>query len=441
MINKIKNLLNNVSLTQTNGKFLGDKSYAYDDLYFMSKYIIETADAANIFNKAKEDARATEYIKDIFQLRGKGSGAINYLVEALNILMFSGVVERLDRNRFKIIRKDILEYISDRVENAYLFLYLIVYNTFCNDGIIEDYINFVTASSSDTKESILKIILDKFKSKSVSIGGRSNSKDTNWSKQLVKYALVVLGYANETDYVTRTLRVQPDQNGHFKIVDVEDISINIEGTRTNESSKKINDYIYNFAKNYIKNELKDYLIKDFKINKKDIEEQNHIAEDLASLKIEKLILETNEEEYKSKYEQEQYKERNIKIRNQNIQRTFKEDLLKNNAHICPICGFEYEDFLVASHIRPYAKCDDIYDAINNNNGLLLCPNHDKLFEGAKLMTIDAATGEIILATSVETTKDFGFLKGKFIDKSLVECERRHYLKWHNDQFYKLNNRN
>ena len=438
MIYKIIKLLDKVSLTQTNGRFLSDKSYAYDDVYFMSKYIIETVDDANVFNKSKEEKRVNEYIKDIFQLRGLGSGAINYLTEALNILIFSGVIEKLDRDRFKIIHKDILEYISDRVENAYIFLYLIVFKTFCNDGIIDDYIKFANEKTRDKKETILKIILGKFKDKSVSIGGRSSSEDTNWSKQLVKYALVVLGYANETEYVTRTLKIQLEQEDEYKKVDVENISINIEGTRTNENSKKINDYIYSFAKNYIQNELKPYLIKDIKIDPNCIEKENHIAEDLASLKIEKLILETDENEYKSRYEQDQFIERKVKIRNQNIQKTFKEGLLKNNAHRCPICGFEYEDFLIASHIRPYAKCDDTYDVINNYNGLLLCPNHDKLFEGAKLMTIDAETGEIVLAKSVENTRDFGKLKGQFIDKSLVECERRHYLKWHNEQFKKFN---
>ena len=54
------------------------------------------------------------------------------------------------------------------------------------------------------------------------------------------------------------------------------------------------------------------------------------------------------------------------------------------------------------------------------------------------MTIDASTGKIILAKSAEESKDFCMLKDQFIDRSLVECERRHYLKWHNDQFYKMN---
>lgn len=438
MINKIIHLLDKVSLTQTNGRFLSDKSYAYDNIYFMSKYIIETVDNANIFNKTKEETRAIEYIKDIFQLRGLASGSINYLTEALNVLTFAGIIKKMDRNNFKIVYRDVLEYISSRIENAYIFLYLIVFKTFCNDGIINDYVKFSNQITNTEKEIILKDILIKFKEKSVSIGGRSSSDDTNWSKQLVKYALVVLGYANETEYVTRTLKVQLMPDKKLKKVDVEDISINIEGTRTNKNSKKINDYIYNFAKNYIQNELKSYLIKTINIDPNSIEKENHIAEDLASLKIEKLILETDDAEYRSKYEQNQYIERKVRARNQNIQKTFKDGLLQNNAHKCPICGFEYEDFLIASHIRPYAKCDDTYDAINNFNGLLLCPNHDKLFEGAKLMTIDAETGEIILSKSIEKTKDFGILKGKFIDKSLVECERRHYLKWHNIQFNKIN---
>lgn len=438
MIEKILNLLNKVSLTQTRGRFIGDKSYSYDDVYFMAKYIIETADDANIFNKTKEESRVNEYIKDIFQLRGVASGSINYLTEALNILVYSGIIEKVDRNKYKIVNHDVLEYISERVENSYIFLYLLVYKTFCNDEILNYYVKFAKANTKDDKENLLKTIHNIFKEKSVSIGGRSSSDDTNWSKQLVKYSLVVLGYANETEYVTRTLKVQVESDLSFKKVNVEDISINIEGTRTNEQSKKINDYIYSFAKNYIQHELSPYLIKGVNINPNDIEKESHIAEDLASLKIEKLILETDENEYKSKYEQNQFIEKKVRTRNQNIQKTFKDGLMKNNAHRCPICGFEYEDFLIASHIRPYAKCDDTYDAINNNNGLLMCPNHDKLFEGAKLMTIDAETGKIILAKSVENTKDFGVLKGHYIDKSLVECERRHYLKWHNEQFYKIN---
>lgn len=108
----------------------------------------------------------------------------------------------------------------------------------------------------------------------------------------------------------------------------------------------------------------------------------------------------------SSIDQEQFVELAIKSRNQNVQRIFRDGLFTNNKHRCPLCGFEYKDFLIASHIVPYSKCEDTYDAINYYNGLLLCPNHDKLFEGARLMTIDASTGRVILSDKVVNSKDF-----------------------------------
>ena len=95
-------------------------------------------------------------------------------------------------------------------------------------------------------------------------------------------------------------------------------------------------------------------------------------------------------------------------------------------------------FLIASHIKPYALCDNTYDAINQYNGLLLCPNHDKLFESAKYMTIDSSTGQIILNEEVKASKDYQELQGKKVDMRLINCERTHYLRWHNQRFYEIN---
>lgn len=170
------------------------------------------------------------------------------------------------------------------------------------------------------------------------------------------------------------------QEGFDCIATCELIEQRLNVQKANKKSKKVNDYIYRFAKKLVQYELKEYLIKNIVVSEDEIEETVHIAEDLADLKIEKLIKEYNEDKHVSKYEENQYVKRQVKTRNQNIQKTFKEGLLKNNAHRCPICGFEYEEFLIGSHIKPYTKCDDIYDAINDYNGLLLCPNHDKLFE-------------------------------------------------------------
>lgn len=433
MIDRILNMIADCSLSKTIGRFVSDKSYAYDTIYFMAKFILETANDENIFNKQIQKERYIEYTKDIFQIRDLGSGAQNYMTETLNLLCFSNLLHKIDEHNYKIVDKNILEYISERIENAYIFLYLIVYQTFNNDNITDLYKKFVTAPTQQDKENILLDILNIFRQKSVSIG----AIDTNWEKQLVKYAIIVLGFSNDAPTITRTLHIKT-QDGVILPVSIRDISINVEGTRTGANSKKVNDYINFFAKDYVQSQLSPYLFIHLTNVKVDTA-ITHIAEDLASLKIEKIIKETNETEYRSKYEQDQFIERKVKARNQNIQRAFKNSLLNNNAHRCPICGFEYEDFLIASHIKPYAQCDDTYDAINNFNGFLMCPNHDKLFEGAKLMTIDAKTGTIILSKQAQKSKDFGHLHNTTIDKSLVECERRHYLAWHNAEFYKQNN--
>lgn len=427
MINRILNMISDCSLAKTTGRFVSDKSYAYDTIYFMAKFILETADDENIFNKRNQKERYIKYTKDIFQLRGLASGAPNYMTETLNLLCFSNLLIKMDADNYKIADKSVLEYIAERIENAYIFLYLVVYQTFNNDSITELYKKFITARTQKDQEEILFKILDIFRQKSVSI----IKIGTNWEKQLVKYALIILGFVNDGPTISREFTILSHN------VSIKDISINIEGTRTLENSKKINDYINFFAKDYVQSKISTFLF--IKLPRLRIDTHiNHIAEDLASLKIEKIIRETDETEYRSKYEQNQFIERKVKARNQNIQRAFKNSLLNNNAHRCPICGFEYEDFLIASHIKPYAQCDDTYDAINNFNGFLMCPNHDKLFEGAKLMTIDAKTGTIILSKQAQQSKDFGYLHNTKIDKSLVECERRHYLAWHNDEFRKQN---
>lgn len=128
----------------------------------------------------------------------------------------------------------------------------------------------------------------------------------------------------------------------------------------------------------------------------------------------------------------------VRTRSPAVQSQFRKGLFDNNEHVCPICGFSFEQILIASHIRPYAKCEDTYDAINHYNGLLMCPNHDNLFEDARYMTIDYRTGKIKLSEEAKYSKDYGSLEGISIAKTYVDCERRRYLEWHNDRFLEHN---
>ena len=119
-----------------------------------------------------------------------------------------------------------------------------------------------------------------------------------------------------------------------------------------------------------------------------------------------------------------------------VQGEFRNSLFKVIPHKCPVCGFKYENFLIASHIKPYAKCDDTYDAMNPNNGLLMCPICDKLFESANYMTIDYSNGNVIYDSNIEKETDFQYLRNKQLPLNYIDCERKHYLKWHNNEFFK-----
>ncbi len=422
MINKIIDSLGKVSLTQKNGKFLADKSYGFDTVYFISKFILHNAQN-NCFFKSQLRENSIKYIEDIFQLTEGTAGAVNYYLETINLLEFSGVLLTHDNNKYFIRHRDILEYICRCPENAYIFVYLLTYSTYKNDELLDDYKKLCASKDLDEKKTIVNKLYESFCSKSVSI----EAPGSNWSKQLVKYSLIVLGYANKQDYITRTLSFKD------RLVGIEDISLNVAGTRTPIYLPKKNDYLHNFNYNYVRKILKDYLFVSVSILVGVNDVVDSIATGLADLK---LAIQDTKGMSKdvSDYDKDQYIETIVKTRNQSIQRQFRKSLLDNNEHVCPICGFSFENFLIASHIKPYSHCDDTYDAINHYNGLLLCPNHDKLFEDARYMTIDYKTGEIHLSEAAKNSSDFGMLEGKAIPKVYIQNERRHYLEWHNNRF-------
>lgn len=80
MINNIKTVLSDVSLSKNRGKYLADKSYGFDTVYFISKFLLHNAQNRN-FNKSELKSKAIQYIEDIFQLETGTAGAVNYYTE------------------------------------------------------------------------------------------------------------------------------------------------------------------------------------------------------------------------------------------------------------------------------------------------------------------------------------------------------------------------
>lgn len=90
-------------------------------------------------------------------------------------------------------------------------------------------------------------------------------------------------------------------------------------------------------------------------------------------KFEKILEGTEELKGKTKI-------REVKTRvNQNV---FRQIVLANFNNKCAVTGFNNTDFLIASHILPWAK--DKENRLNPQNGLLLNNLHDKAFENGYL---------------------------------------------------------
>lgn len=419
MLNNIIKLTDNVSLR--NGCIFRDKSYAFDTIYFISKLILRNQ-ANNIFYKKELCNLSVPYIEDIFQLQKGASGVKNYFLESIDFLEYSKVISRIDSKKYKIKDIDILNYLTTSLENTYIFMYLVAYKTFQNDGLDEIYIKYCNTNDDNEKIEFVNLLYEKY----VDVCQSKIQAGSNWSKQLVKYPLTVLGFVNSQNHIARTL------NTNNKKLSIQDISLNVAGTKTPEDRPKKADYLDSFNYDYVIMNLEDYLIVPEEYDKTKVDISDNVATSLADLKLS--ILESENKKDLDDEEKAQYIEGEVRQRNQSVQRQFRNDLLENNSHCCPICGYSFEPFLIASHIKPYSKCDDTYDAINHFNGFLMCPNHDKLFEDAKHMTIDYKTGEIKLSEEAKNSKDYSDLLGKRISKSYIDNERRHYLEWHNNRF-------
>lgn len=106
------------------------------------------------------------------------------------------------------------------------------------------------------------------------------------------------------------------------------------------------------------------------------------------------------------------------------QSAFKKALLAIEKK-CRLCGVTDERFLVASHIKPWSQSSN-QERLEVNNGLLLCPNHDALFDKGYISFDD---GMIVISDSLdEATKVFLNIN-ETIKIALNEGQQK-YMKWH-----------
>lgn len=158
-------------------------------------------------------------------------------------------------------------------------------------------------------------------------------------------------------------------------------------------------------------------------------------------KFQELIDAENEFERKLKKLAEQYGIAGTRVvthetRLPQVQEAFRDRLISKHGQKCMLCGITHKDMLIASHIRRAAD-EDIYGKADYNNGLLLCANHDKLFD-KYLISFNCLDGKIMISDSLyeEELQICGLNEELYLPEELMTDERSEYLMDHNNEFLK-----
>lgn len=122
------------------------------------------------------------------------------------------------------------------------------------------------------------------------------------------------------------------------------------------------------------------------------------------------------------------------VRNSCLQHIFKYNLMISQNGRCVMCGINHKELLIGSHIKPAAE-SNAAEKVDFNNGLLLCCNHDKLFD-RYLITFNFIDGQIEISKSLseEDIEILGLNKDFKLPEELLTPERIQYLTEHNIEF-------
>ena len=101
---------------------------------------------------------------------------------------------------------------------------------------------------------------------------------------------------------------------------------------------------------------------------------------------------------------------------------------------CRVTGIDNPKLLVASHIKPWARCNTHAERLDGNNGLMLTPTIDRLFDrgfigftiDGKLMVTDKLTENDRLRLGLKTDTNVG----SFTNAQEV------YLQYHRSKIFK-----
>lgn len=125
------------------------------------------------------------------------------------------------------------------------------------------------------------------------------------------------------------------------------------------------------------------------------------------------------------YDKESY------IKSRRNQGYFRSLMIEKYDGKCCLCGMSNCFLLVASHIKPWSESSS-KEKVSEHNGLLLCPNHDALFDKG-FISFDAK-GKILIS-SILSDEDCELMNINRKMKIKLEKEQEEFLKYHREQIY------
>ncbi|MBO4515943.1 HNH endonuclease [bacterium] len=122
------------------------------------------------------------------------------------------------------------------------------------------------------------------------------------------------------------------------------------------------------------------------------------------------------------------------VRNSELQKMFKYNLVVSQNSKCAMCDISNPQLLNGSHIKPASE-SNVHEKADFNNGLLLCCNHDRLFD-RNLITFNMIDGQIEISKTLSEhdINSLGLKKTFKLSEELLSAERKEYLAYHNMEF-------
>ncbi len=118
---------------------------------------------------------------------------------------------------------------------------------------------------------------------------------------------------------------------------------------------------------------------------------------------------------------------------------FRDSLLKRYHNKCCLCGVKIPKILIASHIKPWAE-SKTEEKADVDNGFLMCPNHDKLFDKGYITFEDDGTIRISKGLTENEMTFLNVNSKMHIEPTLTKGNKK-YLKFHRKDIFNKYNEN